>query len=68
MIHVEQRDWRNLVDRPLPAGLYPVHVIFRQGSIRRYAELDILRIEINLRLIRVIGINGDRFLVQVNLG
>ena len=30
---VKQRDWGNLVDRSLPAGLYPVHVIFRQGSV-----------------------------------
>ena len=68
MIHVKQRDWGNLVDRSLPAGLYPVHVIFRQGSVWRYADRDILRVEINLRLIRELGINGDWFLVQINIG
>ena len=45
-----------------------VHESSEQTSIRRYADRDILRIEINLRLIRVIGINSDWFLVQINIG
>ena len=34
--------------QPAADGLYPVHVIFRQGSVWRYADRDILRVEINL--------------------